>query len=374
MRPRHWWLPIAGLLLCAACAGPSADLPKLPAAEVAAEKRKQEVAQIRDYYAQLHRLDSVAFRIRTANRADCKDWVSGQIGLYAATPRSLPRRFRSFSAEALNLTWARPTAISVVEGSPAANAGIVSGDEIIALNGELIPVTGTAGWMGGWLKANGERPVQVNLRRNGEDMARKVRPVIGCAIPIALETNPEPNAFTDYKKIVIQSGMLRLARTDADLAVIVGHELAHVTMGHYQKRSQNALLGTVGGAVIDGALMSAAVPTGGVFTRHLQGAGLMAFSIGFEREADYVGAYYAARAGYDIAGAAEIWRALSLESPRNLRIGNTHPTTPERFVFMQKVVTEIAGKKRRRLALEPELKVSRLSAETPSHDSNDDDQ
>jgi len=34
----------------------------------------------------------------------------------------------------------------------------------------------------------------------------------------------------------------------------------------------------------------------------------MAFSVGFEREADYGGAYYAARAGYEVAGAEEFWR------------------------------------------------------------------
>jgi Zn-dependent protease with chaperone function len=366
-------LPIAGLLLCAACAGPSADMPKLPASEVAAEKRKQEVAQIRDFYAQLHRVDSVAFRIRTANRADCQEWVSAQIGLYAATPRSLPRRFRSFSAEALELRWVRATVISVVEGSPAAQAGILKGDELISFNGDPVPVSGTMGWMGGFLRFNGERPVQVALRRNdSEDKALTVHPVTGCAIPINLETNAEPNAFTDFKKIVIHSGILRLTKTDADLAVIVGHELAHVNMGHYQKKSHNAILGAIGGALVDGGFMLGSVDSRGTFTRHFERAGLNAFSVAFEREADYVGAYYAARAGYDIAGAGEVWRALSLESPANLRIGGTHPTTPERFIFMQKVAAEIEDKKRRHLALTPELKVSYVTVE-PVEDSNDDD-
>jgi hypothetical protein len=82
------------------------------------------------------------------------------------TPRSLPRHFRSFAAEALDLTWARPTVISVSDGSPAAQAGIRDHDELVALNGELISVTGTANWMGGWLKANGDKPLRVDLRRD----------------------------------------------------------------------------------------------------------------------------------------------------------------------------------------------------------------
>ena len=222
----------------------------------------EEIAQLRDYYAQLHRLDTVAFRIRTANRADCKEWVAGQIGLLALSPQSLPRKYRTFSAEALNLTWVRPTVISVVEGSPAAAAGIVTGDELMTFNNEPVPVTGTPNWIGGVLRNNGERPVAVTLRRAGVDRTVTVTPAVGCAIPINLETNAELNAFTDYKKIVIYSSILRIARTDDELAVIVGHELAHVNMGHYQKKLQNALLGEFGGALVDGGFLLGGIYTG----------------------------------------------------------------------------------------------------------------
>jgi len=67
--------------------------------------------------------------------------------------------------------------------------------------------------------------------------------------------------------------------------------------------------------------------TGGVFAQRFARAGESAFSVNFEREADYVGAYCAARAGYDLAGAEEIWRAFSLENPDDIRVGRTHPIT-----------------------------------------------
>jgi hypothetical protein len=349
--------------LCAACAGPSTNLPALPAEDIAAEKRKQETDQLQDYFAQLRRLDTVAFRIRTANRDDCKQWVAPQIGLIALTPQSLPRKYKSFSAEALGLRWVRATVISVVDGSPAAAAGIVKGDEIIAFNGEPVPVTATPGWIADFLENNGERPVKVDLRRDDEIKTFEVKPVIGCAIPVKLETNPVPNAFTDYRRIVIQTGIMRLTRTDADLAVIVGHELAHVNMGHYQKKQQNALLGALGGVLVDGGFMLGGLYTGGTFTTHFERAGRQAFSVNFEREADYVGAYYATRAGYDISGAEDVWRALAMESPASIRLATTHPTTPVRFLQMRKVIAEIADKKRRNLALEPDLKVSQVQLE-----------
>jgi hypothetical protein len=363
VRAGRWSLVIASAWLCAACAGPVSNLPPLAKDEIEAERRLEQIAQIRKYYAELHRVDTVAFRIRTANSADCKLWVSPQIGLYAVTPQSLPKRYHAYSGEALGLTWVRPTVISVVEGSPAAQAGIVKGDEIIALDGEWIPVTGTPGFIAGWLKHHGPGPVQVNLRRDGVDRTVVVKPMMGCAIPMSYVTDGSANAFTDGNKIVINSGIVALARTDAELAVIIGHELAHANLGHMDKQRQNALLGAAGGLVVDAAFAAATINTGSAFRKAFGHAGAMAFSVGFEREADYVGAYYAVRAGYDLTGAEEIWRALGQVSPSSIVFAKTHPTTPERFIQMRKVAAEIADKQRRHLPLVPELKVMQAQSE-----------
>ena len=52
---------LQALLLCAACA-PVSKLPPLPADEIKAEQRKQQIAQIRSYLGQLSRLNNVAFQ------------------------------------------------------------------------------------------------------------------------------------------------------------------------------------------------------------------------------------------------------------------------------------------------------------------------
>ncbi|MBI1204605.1 MAG: M48 family metalloprotease [Rhodopseudomonas sp.] len=351
------WIASAIATLLAGCAAPTSQLPDLPTADVAAELRRQQVAQIQKYYGELHRVDSVAFRIRTANVEFCRGWVSAQIGLYAATPRSLPRKYRSFSSEALNLSWTRPTAISVVEGSPAAKAGIASGDQVIALNDELIPVTGTAGWMGGWLRQNGVTPVKINIRHNDVDRTVTVTPVMGCAIPIDYVTADTANAFTTDKKIVVYSGIVELAKTDAELAVLIGHELAHSNLGHLDKGRWNAMLGWASGLAVDAGILAGGMSTGGAFRRAFEKAGASAFSVGFEREADYVGAYYTARAGYDLTGTENLWRALGQTDPNSIQIAKTHPITPVRVVQIEKVAAEIADKKRHHLPLVPDLKV-----------------
>ena len=350
-------------LVCAGCA-PMSRLPALDPKEIAAEQRREQIAQMRSYYAAVHRVDNVAFRLRVANRTFCKDRVSAQIGLYAATPRSLPKHFRSFAAEALDLTWARPTVISVSDGSPAAQAGIRNHDEIIALNGELVSPTKPANWMGGWLKANGDKSVRVDLRRDGVTRTVTVTPVIACSIPVNYVVNDQANAATDDKGITINSGIVALAKTDAQLATVIGHEMAHANLGHLDKRRFNTVIGFAGGLAIDAGIMAGGLPTNGVFTREFMRGGARAFSVQFEREADYVGAYYAARAGYDLAGTEELWWAFGQQSdPSSLRFAKTHPLAPVRFLQMRAVAAEIADKERRHLPLVPELKSAHASAE-----------
>jgi hypothetical protein len=365
LRWGRWLILMAFVWLGGGCAAPVSRLPALPKDAVAAEARKQQIAQLRKYYGELHRVDSVAFRIRTANANFCNGWVSAQIGLHAETPRSLPRKYQSYTAEALNLTWTHPTAISVVEGSPAAQAGIVTGDQIIAFNGELIPISGTAGWMGGWLRHNGVKPVRVDTRRDGVDRTVTVSPVMGCAIPIQYVIDDTVNAYATGKKIVIYSGIVAMARTNDQLAALIGHEMAHANLGHGKKTQWNHILGLASGAAIDIGILAGGLSTGGAFTKEFGKAGALAFSVGFEREADYVGGYYAARAGYDVAAAAELWRAMGVSHPASIRLATTHPVTPVRVVQMQKVAAEIADKKRRDLPLVPDLRFVEVKSEPP---------
>ena len=357
---------VAGALLCAACGIPISRLPDLPADAVEAEHRLQQIAELREYYTQLARVDAVAFRVRVANREFCEN-VGAQGGMFVATVQSLPRKYRSYANEALNLSWTHPTVISVVEGSPAAYAGIKAGDQIEFLDQDPVPATNTYGFVAGYLRSRGEQPVRVALKRDGVEQAVELKPILACAIPINYVPADDVNAQTDGEKIVINSGIVRAARTDAQLANVIGHELAHVNLGHREKKGINTVLGMVGGGAIDVGFALGGIYTDGTFARHLGQAGHLAYSVAFEREADYVGAYYTARAGYDLAGTEEFWREVGITHPDDIRFGKTHPTTPVRFIQMREAAAEIADKKRRHLPLVPELK---FKTETAAPDSN----
>ena len=361
MRGRFRKTLVAIFALCAACA-PVSKLPPLPSADVEAELRKQQVDQIRDYFAQLRRLDNVVFRIRVANHDDCKDQAWAQIGLHAGTVASLPRKYRSFSHEALSVSWTQATVLTVADTSPAAAAGIKPGDHLLTFNNQPVPRYATDRWIANFVRSNGTQPIEILVRRDGTDTMLSVTPVKACAIPTELVSESSVDAFMDGEKIVIYSSILRVARTDAQLALVVGHELAHADLGHLNKQLVNTVIGWAGGTAIDTGILLGGISTGGAFGKQFTRAGAQAFSVAFEREADYVGAYYAARAGYDLAGAEEVWRAMSLELPDSIRITTTHPVTPVRFVQMQKAAAEIADKQRRNIPLVPELKTIEDSA------------
>jgi hypothetical protein len=354
-----WRGRVVGCLVavsCVACAGPSTTFPEIPPGEIFSERRRQQVLQIHTYYAQLARLNKVAYRIAQAGRADCKDQLTYDFGFSSVAPNDLPERFRHLAIEALGQDAGTSVVMSVAEGSPAAKAGIAAGDELVSLNGRRVPATKPADWIALFLIKNESQPVQVEIRRGGQTQTRVVSAVQRCSLPVLLATEEQSGAYTDYRKIVVFSGMLRVAQTDDELAAVVGHELAHVTMGHGKKRAHNRVAGSIGGVFVDIGFAALGVNTNWAFTRGLGNAGSMVHYTNFEREADYVGAYYAARAGYDLSAAERIWRAMSQENPKQLVYSGLHPTSPERFLLIQKTAEEIADKKRRNAPLIPEAK------------------
>jgi hypothetical protein len=281
--------------------------------------------------------------------------------------RSLPRKYRSFASQALNVSWTKPTVIAVADTSPAATAGIRRGHQVLRLNGKRVPATRTQNWIDAYLAGNGTTPVKADLVRDGAETTVTVSPAIACAILIRYVTGDKVNAYTTGDKIIVLSAIVAQAKTDDQLAVVIGHELAHANLGHVRKRELNTLVGQIGGALVDGGFLLGGIYTRGTFTRHFGRAGALAYSVEFEREADYVGAYYAARAGYDVNGAAAFWRAMGQSHPRTIRFATDHPTSPARFIQMREVAAEIADKERRHLPLIPELKpATALSGPAPA--------
>jgi predicted Zn-dependent protease len=354
--------PIVAVLF-AGCAGPSTHVPGISTDEVAAEQLRQQTFQIQNQAKQGARLANVAHRVFVANRTDCGSNIGPRAGFTALAAADVPELTRPITIPALNLDAEHPTVVSVVDNGPAARAGMQSGDVLLAVDGHTVPSSNFSSWMDDRLKKSGSR-VQIDFARKSQKKTVQVAPVIACSFPILFANDSEINAATDGKVIVIHAGIMRVAQSDAELALVVGHELAHVTMAHIQKQKQNQVAGAAGGLAVDVLFALGGVNTGGAFARHGQVSGATAFATAFEKEADYVGTYYAARAGYDVASGERFWRAMAQENPKQIFFAGLHPTSPERFVQMQKTLAELNGKRQRNLPLNPEMKSLQASAET----------
>jgi predicted Zn-dependent protease len=209
------------------------------------------------------------------------------------------------------------------------------------------------------LQAVAPRVIQAAVKLCGEQKWRA--DARDCGYDISL-TRPKANegdtvnAYADGKSIFITSAMVKFTRNDDELAFILAHETAHNVMEHISGLQQNALVGMLAGMAADIAMASAGGGNGSTFTQLGGSLAGQAYSPEFEAEADYIGLYLAARAGYDISGAPDMWRRMSLDNPDSIYLTSTHPSNAARYVSMRKTVAEIQGKQARGLPLVPEFK------------------
>jgi predicted Zn-dependent protease len=179
--------------------------------------------------------------------------------------------------------------------------------------------------------------------------ARKLCTNKDCFYSLNVANEDALNAWADGKSVNITPVMMDFLDTDKELAIVVSHELAHNIMDHISKQSTNIAMGSV----LDVIAAVSGVNTGGAF-----GAiGGRSYSQGFENEADYIGIYIMAMAGYDISNVNTLWRKMSVEMPDNINASffSTHPSNAERFLRMKKTINEINAKKRAQQPLMPNL-------------------
>jgi predicted Zn-dependent protease len=123
-------------------------------------------------------------------------------------------------------------------------------------------------------------------------------------------------------KIAFFTGILSaLQLTDDEVAVIMGHEIAHALLEHGRARMSEQVLKNVGISVA-----AMVFNLGQVSTSMISQAANLAVSLPFSRQhetdADLVGMELAARAGYDPRAAANVWRKMS---KLGAQAGNAQP-------------------------------------------------
>ena len=157
---------------------------------------------------------------------------------------------------------------------------------------------------------------------------------------------PIENAFVlPSGNIFVFRGMLEFCKNDDQLAVIIGHEMAHAILGHSAEiLSLASLLDVL--VLVPMAVLWALLPNEGiamVCDWFVNKAKAVIFNLPFSREmeleADKVGLVLAARACYDVREAPALWLLRELEktqqleyfSDKDLEFNSTHPVDRTRY-------------------------------------------
>lgn len=167
--------------------------------------------------------------------------------------------------------------------------------------------------------------------------------------------SPEANAWCmPGGKMAVYTGIMPILKTEAALAAVLGHEVAHATKRHGKQRYARAIKQNFSGLII-----GVATAVGGQMLcqtdscRMMTGLGgaaagfalqfmEMKFSRGDETEADKIGQIYMAQAGYDPAESIQLWDRMGAASKGLAppEILSTHPADATRKSRLNKWLPE----------------------------------
>lgn len=186
------------------------------------------------------------------------------------------------------------------------------------------------------------------------EMIKRVGQRIAVAAERWLNANGKPGYLNDYKweynliqedvvnawcmpggKIAFYTGILPVAENETAIAVIMGHEVAHALANHGQQRMSAGMLQQAGAVGLNVALqddenIALYNQAYGIGTNI---GGMLPFSRSHETEADRIGLYLTAIAGYNPEEGAELWKRMAQASGGQAppEILSTHPANESRI-------------------------------------------
>ncbi len=147
-------------------------------------------------------------------------------------------------------------------------------------------------------------------------------------------------------KVVVYTGILSVAKNEAGLAVVMGHEIAHAVADHGNERMSQGLIVQTGGVVLSEALSKSPEMTRNLFMSAF-GVGsqvgiLLPFSRLHESEADHLGLIFMSMAGYDPNAAIGFWErmAASKKGESTPEFLSTHPADKTRINNIKGLIPE----------------------------------
>ena len=155
-----------------------------------------------------------------------------------------------------------------------------------------------------------------------------------------------PNAWAmPGGKIAIYEGILPFTANSEGMAVVIGHEIAHIVARHGNERMSHQLVAQLGGMALNEAISEKPEETRNIFLSvyglGAQFGAILPYSRQHEKEADRLGLIFMAMAGYDPSAAIEFWERMSSAggaSPPEFL--STHPSDATRIAELKKSLPE----------------------------------
>lgn len=148
-------------------------------------------------------------------------------------------------------------------------------------------------------------------------------------------------------KVVVYTGILPIAQTEQGLAVVMGHEIAHVVARHGNERMSEALLIGLGGLALEEALKEKKQQTQLLFLGLYVVGSTLALELPNSRmqesEADKLGLIFMSMTGYNPEEAVPFWQRMAANNkggklPEFL---STHPSDETRIKKLSALIPEI---------------------------------
>lgn len=326
-------MAFAAALGVAACGGSKTPSPLPAPAPEGPEARLSSLTRLDQSVAR------VAWRLSESN-VDLCPVVRQSAGWALHAANQYSAELRPLAEQRFGLRGDLPGVLAAPPGSPADQAGLRPGDLILAVGGEALAEgasQGRARYEG--LAANvakldhalsrGATPL--SIQRGDQRLAVTVTPRRACGYDVQLNPSDDLNAQADGRRLFISTALARFAASDDELAIILGHELAHNVLGH-RRWSET---GGAGRTVV-----------GRDCAEDLCGGDR-------ERQADRTGLYLMARAGYEPGVAAPFWRRFGESNWRVRYPQLAHASAGTRAQRLEEVQAEIEALKAANLPLEP---------------------
>ncbi len=182
------------------------------------------------------------------------------------------------------------------------------------------------------------------VRRVGTNISRVVNQS-GFDWEFETFASEQANAFClPGGKVAVYDGLFEHIDNDAELAAVIGHEIAHAVARHGGERMTQAMMVQLGGVALAKALENEAAVSRERWLLAYTGVTSLGYVLPYSRTheyaADELGLIYMARAGYDPEAALAFWKKFASDgkTPAVLEFLSTHPVGERRIARLRSLM------------------------------------